>query len=386
MQFSHVIGQRRLIRTIIELVNNNHFPHALLLNGKDGYGNMAFAFAIAQYISCENRQKEDADSLTDSCGDCPSCRKYDKLIHPDLHFIFPNTTTSKVEKDNESKLFASEFRDFILKTKGYGSLQDWYDFVGSGNKQGVINVKDADNIVSSLTMKTFESTYKIMIIWNADKMNQDCSNKILKIIEEPYANTVFILTTEHVEKILPTIISRVQQIKVPPIDNDSMRQIIKKEFGDNLTDEKINQYIDYASGDIIKLRSYSHEKDLYKMELFVKINRIAMMYRKSAAEISTFADDFSHLTREELKTYMDYFLKMVEQFYLYSIGVKKYIHPLENFDAKFQNNYPKFITANNLPLIYKVFQDAQSNIQHNANAKINIFDMIIKLGKALEKR
>ncbi len=373
MQFSQIIGQKQLIAKLIEIIDSKSFAHAILLNGKDGYGNLALALAIAHRIAC----LEDDEKCQ---------REYDKMIHPDLHIIFPNMTTAQVDKDAESKLFASTFRDFVNQKQAYGSLQQWYEFIDGGKKQGIINVRDADSIIKSLAMKSFASKYKVTIVWNADKMNVDCSNKILKVVEEPYPNTVFIFTTEHKEKILPTILSRVQQIKVPQIDELAMVDLIKKEYPNSLSEDKISRLLAYSQGDVVRLRGYNQEEDLQRMEMFVQINRLAMMYRKNAAQINLFADEFSKKTREEIKSFLTYFLEMIDSFYLYSMGVKKYVNPMADFEEKFQNNYPKFITSNNLELIYNVIQQAQDNVERNANAKINIFDMLIQLGKALEKR
>lgn len=380
MLFSQIRGQKSLISRIVSLIDNNHFPHAVLLSGKDGYGNLAIALATAQYISCTNRKPNG-----DSCGECPSCNKYNKLIHPDLHFIFPNTTTKKVEKNNDSSLFVGDFRRFVLDNQGYCSLNKWYNFIGSENKQGVINVRDANNIISSLTMKTYESPFKIMIIWNADKMNQEASDKILKILEEPYPNTVFILTTEHKDKIIPTILSRVQQISVPPLDDDTMYNAIKQ-YDNNLSEEQIRIKLSLCEGDYNRIAELDSETELNKVRDFVDINRLAMMYRKSAKDISLFVDTFSKNTREQLKSFLSFYLKTVEKCWLYNNNVPLAAHPLAQTEEKFKNNFPKFITHNNIEGIYKVIEQAQKNIDHNANAKINIFDMIIKLGRQLEKR
>ena len=380
MLFSQVRGQRQLISKIKSLINNNHFPHAVLFTGKDGYGNLALALSTAQYISCTN--KEDKE---DSCNACASCSKYMKLIHPDLHFIFPSTTTDKIDKNNDASMFMGEFRQFVLNTNAYCSLNQWYDFYGAGNKQGAINVRDANNIISSLTLKTYESNFKIMIIWNVDKMNQEASDKILKILEEPYPNTFFILTTEHKDKIIPTILSRVQQIAVPPLDNDTMTKEVRK-YNPNFTDEQVKERVALCEGDYNRIAEIDGEKEIKLRTDFVEINRYAMQYNKSAKNISAFVDVFSKNTREQLKLFLTYCSKTIEKCYLYNNNVPCIAHPLSQMDDKFKANYPKFITDNNIEGIYKVLEQAQKNIDRNANAKINLFDMIIKLGMQLERR
>jgi len=380
MLFSQVKGQNILKNRIIDLVDNNHFPHAVLFCGKDGYGNLAIALATAQYISCCNTNKG-----KDSCNQCPSCSKYNKLIHPDLHFIFPNTTTKKIDKNNESSLFYNEFRQFVLQNDAYCSLNAWYEYLGSENKQGIINVRDANTIISTLSMKTYESAFKIMIIWNADKMNQETSDKILKILEEPYPNTIFLLTTEHKDNILPTILSRVQQIVVPPLDNQTMYDEIKQ-YNPSLSEQEIQTRIALCEGNYNRIKEIDSDEEQSKIQYFIEINRLAMKYRTKAKDISAFVDEFSKLTREQLKSFLLFFSLTIEKCWLYNNNVRSTIHPLSMMDEKFTNNYPRFITSNNIEKIYKVIDQAQKNIDHNANSKINLFDMIIKLGYLLENK
>ncbi|MBO6118101.1 MAG: hypothetical protein J6P44_06105 [Bacteroidales bacterium] len=378
MLFSQVKGQKNLIVKIKSIIDNNHFPHAVLLSGNDGYGNLAIALATAQYISCTSRTD------TDSCSQCPSCHKYGKLVHPDLHFIFPTTTTKKIDKNNESSLFIKEFRQFISEHGAYCNLNQWYNFIGTENKQGIINVKDADNIISTLTMKTYESEFKVMIIWNADKMNHEASDKILKILEEPYPNTFFILTTEHKDRIIPTILSRVQQITVPPLDNQTMYKEIKN-YNPSLTDEQISSLVVLCEGNYNRIGEYYSDEEMQMRNDFIEMNRLAMMYRKNAKEIWDFTDTLSKSSREEIKKFLSYFLSKIEKCYLFN-NVPSSIHPLVGMDDKFKNNYPRFITSSNVEGICKIIDQVQKSIDRNANLKITVFDMIIKLGKQLEKR
>jgi DNA polymerase III subunit delta' len=386
MQFAKVKGQKKLINKVISAIDNGHIPHAMLICGKDGYGNLALALSIAQYISCTNKQHfQDKEILADSCDECSSCTKYKKMIHPDFHFVFPNTTTNKIDKNNDSSLFIAEFREFVLQKEGYCDLNKWYKYYGAGNKQGVINVRDANNIIKALTLKTYESKFKIMIIWNADKMNNEASDKILKILEEPYPNTVFILTTEHKDKILPTILSRVQQINLPPLSDQDIEEEIRRR-DDSLSDEQVKTKVMLCEGNINKIEDIDGEKEKEFEDLFVKINQLAFTYKSKAKDISLFLDDYSKQSREDIKQFLNYFLKTVEKCYLYNMGVKTNYNPLMAMNEKFRNNYPKYITNNNLSNIYNVIEKAEKNIDRNANSKINLFSMIINLGCLLEKK
>ena len=221
MQFSQIIEQHELINSLIRIADKKRVSHAQLFFGEEQSKPFAIALAYAQYLNCSNkiRFNENSDSLiiADSCGKCLSCNKYSKLSHPDLHLVFPNTTTKKIESKNSSELFLNEFRDFVLRKSGNILLDDWYNYLDVGNKQGTINVRDANNIIKSLSVKSYEADYKVMIIWCVDKLYYEAAPKLLKILEEPYENTLFLLITNDRENILPTILSRTQLVKIPNI-------------------------------------------------------------------------------------------------------------------------------------------------------------------------
>lgn len=378
MQFSEVKGQEFLVGKLKAIIDNHHFPHAVLIDGKDGYGAMALALAIAQYISCENKQE-------DSCGECPSCKKYQKIIHPDLHLVFPTATTEKITSNPTASLFISQFRDFLLETKGYADLNSWLEFFGAENKQGSIYVRDAEELLASINMTAYESKYKIVIIWHADRLNEQTSNKLLKILEEPYPNTIFILTAERKEKILPTILSRVQQIQLSPLSDDIIAEEISK-AKPHLSEQEVRRDAILCEGDMTKMNDANTEAAEKHRELFIKINRLALTYKKNAGEIIKFTDDISKLSRENLKSFIAFYLTTIEKIWLYNNNVSMPQHPLETMDEKFKDNFPKFITINNLEGICTLMEKAQHNVDRNANAKINIFNLIIKLGMLLEKR
>lgn len=379
MRFSQVKGQDALKAKVVDMVDNHHFPHAVLISGKDGYGSVAMALAIAQYIACEN--KHDGDS----CGECPSCNKYQKLVHPDFHLYFPTTTTKRVEKDNSASLFTEEFREYVLGHEGYIDFNSWIEYMGGENKQGIINVRDADSIVMNATLKTFVSKYKIIFVWGADRLNAEASNKLLKILEEPYPNTIFIMTAEHKEKIMTTILSRVQTIFLSPLSDETIATELK-ERNPELTSEQVNYQAMLCEGDLNRISEEFFKKENEYREMFVQINRLAMTYKTKASEISKFVDDKSKMTRANLKEFFSYCISTIEKCWLYNCGVPMIQHPLEMSEDIFKKNYPKFITQNNLDGIYTILEKSYHNVDRNANAKINLFNLIIKLGMLLERR
>jgi DNA polymerase-3 subunit delta' len=213
MLFSEIIGQENTKKQLIDSVQTSRMSHAQLFSGPEGSGSLPLAIAYAQYVSCTQQGADD------SCGVCPSCRKYNKLAHPDLHFVFPVATTDKVKSKPVSDLFLPEWRDILL-TNPYFSFNQWLEHIGVDNKQGLIGTEEAGEIIRKLTLKTYESDYKVMVIWMPEKMNDSSANKLLKMIEEPPLKTLFLLVSEHPEQIITTIISRTQLVKVPRIDRE----------------------------------------------------------------------------------------------------------------------------------------------------------------------
>lgn len=214
MQFAQVIGNSEIKEILGRMVVDNHLSHAILLTEDGDWGGMAIAVALAQYVNCEDPHG------TDSCGECDSCHKYNKLIHPDLHFVFP-VAASKDLSESEKKApisdyFVQEFRELLLSNPFF-SEQDLYDAIGVDNKSGIISVHEAKRIFEKLSLRAFEGKYKTMVIYLPEKMNQDAANKLLKLLEEPPAGTLFILVSHAPEKIISTIRSRCQRIQLKPL-------------------------------------------------------------------------------------------------------------------------------------------------------------------------
>ena len=223
MNFSQIPGQTEIKTKLIRSVREERVSHAQLFAGSEGCGGMALALAYARFVSCENR------TATDSCGTCKSCVKYEKMIHPDLHFVFP-VIKGKKATDPVSDNYIEEWRDFVKKSP-YFTINHWFDSIEVGNAQGMIFASEASEIIKKLSLKTFESDFKIMIIWLPEKMHQATSNKLLKMIEEPPDKTLFLLVSEEPDKVIPTILSRCQLVKIPSFTKDDIEQYIIHRFG-----------------------------------------------------------------------------------------------------------------------------------------------------------
>jgi len=222
MLFKEIIGQEEIKKKLIKTVEENRISHAQLFSGPEGAGSLPLAIAYAQYISCEDR------SGNDSCGTCHSCLKYSKLIHPDLHFILPVASTPKVKEPLTDK-FLEEWRESFLENP-YLSPAEWYKAIGLENKQGFINVDESYEIIRKLSLKSYESEYKVVIIWLPEKMNKPKENKLLKIIEEPPSKTLFLMITENSTNILPTIYSRAQMIRIPKLEEKEILLALQQKY------------------------------------------------------------------------------------------------------------------------------------------------------------
>lgn len=222
MQFKSIIGQKVLIDKLISGYKENRVAHTQLFLGDEGAGTLAVAIAYSQFLMCNNKIDDD------SCGVCASCVKFEKFAHPDLHFYFPTTTNQSVKKDPKSSFFLTDWRSYLSEHKGYITLNGWYEYLGVGNKQGIIRKDDANEIISKVSLKSYEGNYKVVILWMVDKMNESASNKLLKTLEEPPSNTLLILIGEKYEQLLPTIRSRAQLVKFNRLTDDDISNELKK--------------------------------------------------------------------------------------------------------------------------------------------------------------
>lgn len=366
MLFSQIIGQEDIKKRLIQSVKDNRIAHAQLFAGSEGNGKLALAIAYAQYINCTNRTDDD------SCGVCPSCRKYNALTHPDLHFIFPTTTNKSINKDPESELFLNEWRSYLESNKGYASLPEWYETLGVENKQGAINVRDAATIMRKLNLKTYEADYKIAIIWMAEKLNVQASNKLLKLLEEPPEKTVFILITENQDELLTTVRSRTVLHKIPKINAQTISDSLIKEFGCSEIEAKDASAL--ADGNWKLACHYLNEKDDEK--LFFRLFQRWMRYcfKFNAPELIDFiANDIKPLGREKQKEFLLYCLNIFHNILFNNNNLCDFIM-LPEEEKTFLNNFAPFINMNNIELIVEMLEETINQIERNGNASIIFLD------------
>ncbi len=376
MQFKNVIGHQSIKQRIIQSVNGNRISHAQLFLGNAGFGTLPLALAFARYVSCTNKGAEDA------CGQCASCKKMDKFIHPDVHFAFPVTTTKTITANPISDKFLAQWRSFLLQNP-YRDLNQWYNYIGT-EKQGAIQKDEAYEIIKKLNLKTYEGDYKIMIIWMPEKMNESAANKLLKLIEEPPPKTLFLLIAESTEKILQTILSRTQMLNVPAIDADDLKASLQGRYSD-LPEMDLNSYIKLASGNynvVLSLISES-EENKYNFEQFTSLVRNC--FARKLPEILLWAEEMANNGREKQKTFLEYALHLFRENFIINLnnGKLSEVNTITKFESEFSLKFSKFVNDNNIFQINQEINNAYFHIERNVNSKIVLFDFSLKLLKLL---
>ena len=352
MQFKDIEGQHVLINHLTEIIDSGRVSHAQMFLGPTASGSLALAIAYAQYLNCSNRQHypEGSELRADSCGECPNCRRYRQLIHPDLHLVFPNTTTTTVKGDSvSSDSFQEEFRAFLNNYHQCGTEDQWYEWLNVANKQGVIRERDAANIVKTLALKSYEGGYKVLIIWLAERMNLSAANELLKTLEEPSAGTLLLLVAENRDRMLSTILSRVQTVVVP----------------------------NTVSG-------FSAEKKASFAQMFVSWMRL--LFKLNMQTLSAWVDQTHALGREQQKQFLQYSQEAIRACFLKTAAGITLPGELEFGDEKFDNFFPAMVTPRNVEQMNEAMTNAIYAIERNAYAKITFMQLSFTMSKLIKNR
>lgn len=374
MRFAEIPGQEATKKRLIKSVKENRVSHAQLFLGPEGSGILALAIAYAQYVNCRNR------SETDSCGDCPSCLKYQKLVHPDLHFVYPTAKIGKIEKPVSAD-FIAQWRDLVLSESGIINLPQWYAKIGIEKKQALINARDCNQIIKTLSYKSYESEYKVMIIWMVEKLFHAAAPKILKILEEPPDKTLFILVSEDTDQILSTILSRTQLIKIPRLDDKSLAAALSQEFNDPV---QINDAVRVVTGNYLQAKEILKDPDMDDFN-FIKFRewmRVCFGYKMK--ESLKFITELSKFNREKQKGFLNYSLRMIRESMFLSYKSDELVR-LNSKEMEFINKFYPFITSKNLLQISTELNDAIYHVERNANSSVLFLDLTLKIGKLLKK-
>lgn len=378
MRFKDVIGQDEVKQKLVQAYKENRVSHSYLFYGAPGVGKMALALAFAQYLSCEN--KEDGDS----CGHCPSCLKYEKLVHPDLHFVFPYITQGSPNKAI-SDTYIEVWRNMVNKNP-YFSFNEWRSALlesqheKSENKQFQIYALESNDIIKKISLKSYESEYKIMIIWLPETMNEECANKILKILEEPPKNTVFILVSNNRENILATIQSRTQPIKVLGIDDASLAHTLVEKYGKS--ESEAEDIVRISNGSLLEAREQIEENDenSFNFENFKLLMKIS--FANKVMDAMSQAKLLAKLSRERQKSFINYCLIMVRE--NFTRNTNRNLAYLTKEEEEFSEKFSRFINNNNVNQLASIFSEAYYHIERNGNSTIIFTDMAFKLMKYIK--
>lgn len=372
MRFSDIPGQKATKDGFVNMWQTNHFPHALVISGREGVGGLPVAIALAQYIFCENK------SDTDSCGACIACNKVAKLEHADLHISYP-TVTPKPGTKAMSRHFINDFRDFIRQSP-YSNDYNWLQFINAENKQGNITAEECREIIDQANLKSYEGGPKIQIIWKAEYLGKE-GNILLKLIEEPPADTYLILIVNNTEEVLPTIISRTQMFRLSPL---SAQDIADKLIANKIDENRALQIGHMANGSYAEAqRLLQHTEN----DLFPEVkNWFNILFTNNGIGITKFAEEWSKAGREQQKNFLHYIIHLLEE----SIRVS-YIPQSSDSLPPSESDFVKKLAALNLDVdvynnIIKEISNAIYYIERNAHSKTQLHTLSIRLVYIINKR
>lgn len=378
MLFSEIIGHLELKNRLIQTVLNNRVSHAQLFLGQEGSESLALAIAYAQFISCTSKEmgEEEDELIADSCGKCPSCIKYQKLIHPDLNFVFPVATNKDVKSKPLSADFLPKWREALLSTKFYLDLNEWYSFLEIENKQGRIGVDDTMEIIKYANSTPFESRFNVIIIWMVEKLHHAAAPKLLKILEEPPANTFFFLISEDQEQILKTIQSRTQLVKLRRHPDNEMTEYIRSYF--NLAGHELQMAVNNAEGNFKKVFSLVENNEIENFNFTNFRELMLFAYNNNLEKIILKVNTLSAIGRERLKLFFTYGLKVVRLCVLNESGSQKLVRSTGS-ELDFVSKFTKFVNSSNADKIADEITLAMKHIERNGNQKIVLMDFSLKM-------
>ena len=381
MRFKDIIGHETLKRHLAESIDKGRISHAQLFSGAVGVGTLPLAIAYAQYLNCTSRRDGD------SCGVCPSCIKMQQLAHPDLHFVFP---VNKQGKKSGEVVLSSDFmplwREMVAESGGYFTRQEWYDRLDLGKTlRGIISAREADEIIRRLQYKSFESEYKITIIWQPETMNEEAANKILKILEEPWDKTLFILVSERTDLLLPTIISRTQEVAVPRLKNEDLMALAQGGEG-TIDEQQLHNTARLAAGDVIEWRRLTGGgEDAVRKEafdLFCALMRLS--YNDKHLELMDWADEVAQLSREQQRSMLLHAARLLRESYMLHAGLGS-ISYLWGEEAKFCQNFAPFIGNQNIEYLISEIETAMRQVSQNGNSRIIFTHFALAVSKQINR-
>lgn len=371
MKFKEIAGHQEIIESLKSLANSGKIPHAFLFSGISGIGKLRTARAFAQYIHCKNHINGD------SCGVCPSCIQHQKHNNPDLHFIYPI-----IKKDGTliSKDMIEQWRE-MLDLYSYMPPQKWNDLLKAGNSQPSIYVNESEEIISKASLSSFQEDYKIFIIWLPEKMRNEAANKLLKIIEEPYEDTIFILVSDNDNKILPTITSRTQRFNFKPLPEEELQKLL---INKGIEAEIAVDAARLAEGSVQKAEEIAcHPDELQEFSnLFKDIMRAAFaLWPKKLKEYSEISASFG---REKLIRFLTYCERMIRENYIYNFNIPSLVLMTKD-EKEFSSRFAPYIHEGNVETLSAEIGRAMTDIERNGNSKIVMYDLMLLISRLVRK-
>ena len=362
MAFEQVIGQREVQQRLTQMVSEGRLPHAIMLCGPQGCGKKALAIGFAQML------------LARTANDEAMLRK---LEHPDLHFTYPTIKLPSMGSDHKpvSDDFAKEWHELVMGGP-YFTMTEWLEQMGGENQQAIITAGESDELVRKLSLKSSQGGYKISLVWLPERMNTECANKILKLLEEPPSQTVFIMVSEEPDRLLETIRSRVQRIDVKRIaDYDVHKALVEKR---GLTENMAQRITRMANGNWLKalqMLSTDSENELF-LDMFQSLMRLA--YQRKVKDLKTWSERMAAMGRERQKRFLEYFLRLVRENFMYNFQQPDLCYMTQR-EEDFARNFARFINEANVLPITDLANVAIRDIGQNANAKIVFFDFALQM-------
>lgn len=373
MQFKHIVGQQHIKNKLIQTVKNGRISHTQLFLGAEGVGALPLAVAYAQYINCPNATDED------SCGTCPSCVKFTKLVHPDLHFTFP---TIAIEKKKLSNEFIAEWREAFIANP-YLSELDWIlNLDSEGKKQGNITAEECRDIIRKLGLKPYEAKYKTVIIWLPEYMRTE-GNILLKLLEEPPEQTLIILVAQDADKVIATILSRAQTMRVPRLQEHEITAYLMDKF--EATAEVAGAIARIAEGSVVQATGLIKAGHANYFEMFTTWMRLCYNSRKEIEGLSSWVEKAAGEGREFLKSYLTYCQHMLRSCLVYKFGDPKLLR-LNEQETAFIQRFSASLTETNIGPIVQEINKSTMHLERNADLKITFLNLSLYIGRLLDKQ
>ncbi len=373
MRFADIPGLSETKEKLVDAVKHNHIAHAQLFMGKTGALNLPLALAYANYLHCQNK------TTTDACGTCAACSKSLKYIHPDTNFVFP---IGNIKGDKDPDRFKAEmlksWRAFLTE-QPFGDLNDWTTYYGGEDKQALISREESREIIKTLSLKPFESPYKVMIIWRPELMHPSAANGILKILEEPPVNTFFILVSNAAEQLLPTILSRTQLIQVPLLADEDLQAYVKANH--KVEASRLQEITQLAEGDLnMAIKLIDREEDHFQ-DRFADWMRSC--YKRDYPKLVSFSEDFHDLDRLSQRNLFQYSLSMMRETLLHAAGADS-ISRMKTAEVKFVHDFSKIMDVEKVGTINQLVTEAHYHLERNGSAKMIFLDLSLHIAKTIK--